>query len=108
MHDQPGTGGIPGAEGAPEMAPWESLRPAQVSQAEVSDLIRRADEHALGRAFLMEGAQGANREGFRRYFEDVRRIGTPDPSLLYWKLRVEPRDLDRAWRRFIASAATGG
>jgi hypothetical protein len=65
-----------------------------------------AASHALV-AFLMDGDGGAHREGFRRYFEDVRRIGTPDPGLLYWKLREDPGDLERTWRRYVASAAEG-
>jgi len=35
-------------------APWTNLSP---SRADVRDLIERADEHSLGRDFLLEGAQ---------------------------------------------------
>ena len=46
-------------DGGLHAAPWEPLRPAEVGPADVHALIQRADEHTLGRDFLLEGAQDA-------------------------------------------------
>lgn len=50
---------IPARDQGRHAGPWSDWQASQVRKDEVIDLIRKAEQHELGRSFLEQGAQDA-------------------------------------------------